>query len=714
MDRRSWLWRRKSSEKSPAETESSGSLSSHSERFSDDQAHSMHGGLSTEVTSKASTVDGDLNDSTRTLSEKLSAALLNISAKEALVKQHAKVAEEAVSGWEKAETEVSILKKQLDAAVDRNSKLDDRIGQLDSALKECVRQLRLARDEQDQKILEAITKRDQEWELVKADLESQVDKLHSQLHAPKTEPLSTTNPEYHAKLEAVEKENQSLKCRILAVAEELEIRVLERDLSTQAAESASKQYLESMKKMVRIESECRRLRAISRKNPLVNDFSCLSASSAYVESFTDSRSDVGECLLAVENDANRVSGSKMIESDPGNFNSRESLISKLEPLDEQKIVGSSGEVDMMDDFLEMERLVALPDSEVGDCTSKQDNFLDRTRAPNVPLPSELEVMINRTAELEEELEKKDEEKVELEMALIQCQKQLEASRRQLEEAEVKLTEYKSLLSMAEQYKEMAEADKKAGYVRAEIAESRIETCQTRLTQKEARSVELESMLSVAEELRQAAEETAEAALAKAELVESQMETLKDQLSQTEGRVLELNNLFSEAEESKQADTERKKYSDTKLKITESQLQSAEDEIKRLLNKIKLLEEEVTREIALSAETMDKCRGLEEEIRMMKKEADIKSKAELQLHGGSRMEHKINQEQELALAAGRFAECQKTIASLREKLTSLVFVDDFTAELEEGPEPTDEGFHTQVTTGEPFQLHPREIFASKLM
>lgn len=38
MDRRSWLWRRKSSEKSPSgETESSGSVSSHSERFSDDQ-----------------------------------------------------------------------------------------------------------------------------------------------------------------------------------------------------------------------------------------------------------------------------------------------------------------------------------------------------------------------------------------------------------------------------------------------------------------------------------------------------------------------------------------------------------------------------------------------------------------------------------------------------------------------------------------------------
>jgi len=43
MDRRSWLWRRKSSEKSPGETDSSGSISSRSERFSDDQVGSILG-----------------------------------------------------------------------------------------------------------------------------------------------------------------------------------------------------------------------------------------------------------------------------------------------------------------------------------------------------------------------------------------------------------------------------------------------------------------------------------------------------------------------------------------------------------------------------------------------------------------------------------------------------------------------------------------------
>lgn len=40
----------------------------------------------------------DINNSVKTLTERLSAALVNVSAKEDLVKQHAKVAEEAVAG----------------------------------------------------------------------------------------------------------------------------------------------------------------------------------------------------------------------------------------------------------------------------------------------------------------------------------------------------------------------------------------------------------------------------------------------------------------------------------------------------------------------------------------------------------------------------------------------------------------------------------------
>nr|GMC98753.1 filament-like plant protein 3 [Ipomoea batatas] len=137
MDRRSWLWRRKSSDKSPSgETESSGSISSHSERFSDDQAIPNHSIQSPEVTSKASN-DEELNDSVsvKALSAKLSEALLNIRAKEDLVKQHSKVAEEAVTGWEKAEAEVLALKKQVDATAQKNLVLEERTVHLDGDLK---------------------------------------------------------------------------------------------------------------------------------------------------------------------------------------------------------------------------------------------------------------------------------------------------------------------------------------------------------------------------------------------------------------------------------------------------------------------------------------------------------------------------------------------------------------------------------------------------
>ena len=62
------------------------------------KASTAHSSQSLEVTSKAVPIDEEINDNVKSLTEKLSAALMNISAKEDLVKQHAKVAEEAVSG----------------------------------------------------------------------------------------------------------------------------------------------------------------------------------------------------------------------------------------------------------------------------------------------------------------------------------------------------------------------------------------------------------------------------------------------------------------------------------------------------------------------------------------------------------------------------------------------------------------------------------------
>lgn len=597
MDRRAWLWRRKS-EKSPGETESSGSLSSHSGRFSDEQAYPAPSSQSQEVTSKVAVADEEVGEGMRTLSEKLSAALLNISTKEELVKQHAKVAEEAVSGWEKAENEVSVLKKQLEAATQKNLTLEDRISHLDGALKECLRQLRQVREEQEQKIQEAVVKKTREWELTKAELETKLSNVHAQLQAAKSEASSVISSDLGPKLDAAEKENVALKAKVLSLSEELEIRIIERDLSTQAAETASKQHLESIKKVARLDAECRRLRAMSRKATAMNDLKSFSASSVCMESFTDSQSDVGDRLLAVENDVQKASCLEPKDCEPCHSESWASaLITELNHFKKDKSFGknlmvSSGELDLMDDFLEMERLAALPDAESGSCSLGVEPALDQNRSDEVPLKSELEAMINRTAELEEVLEKKEEEKEKLEMALNQCQKQLEMSWSQLNEVEMRL-------------------------------------------------VELDAMLSAAQKSKQAAEEEA-------------------------------------------------RITHERMEVTESRLMDVEEEMKNLLLNVKLLQEEVERECALSAENEIKCRKLEDENLKMKRDAELQHETKLQRVAVSDDELKVKKEQELAVAASRFAECQKTISSLAQQLQSLAAVDDFFVDSDPICDHRDEG------------------------
>ncbi|KAK9292072.1 hypothetical protein L1049_020027 [Liquidambar formosana] len=613
MDRRSWLWRRKSSEKSPGETESSGSISSRSERFSDEQAYPNHNTQSPEVTSKAAPSDEEVNDNVKSLTEKLSAALLNISAKEDLVKQHAKVAEEAVSGWEKAENEVLSLKQQLEAATQKNSALEDRIVHLDGALKECVRQIRQAREEQEQKIHEAVVKRNREWESTKSEFESQLVELQAQLQTAKAEVVASIerDTDIRPKLEAVEKENLALKLELFSRAEELKVRIIERDLSTKAAETASKQHLESIKKVVKLEAECRRLKAVSRKAASANDNRSFTASSVYVESFTDSQSDSGERLMAIETDMRKMSGLEVNDCEPGHSNSWASaLITELDQFKNEKaparnLMVPSGEINLMDDFLEMERLAALPGTESGSPCLEAGAVSDQPIGEEISLKSELEAMAHRTFELEEKLKRMEAEKVEANLALTECQKQLKMSYSLLKQAEVKL-------------------------------------------------VELQTQLALANESKQASEEEMQATNAKRE-------------------------------------------------VAESQLRGVEAEIKALLSKVCSLEEEVEKEQALSAETVAKCRKLEDELSRMKHDDSLRHAI------SSNGELKLKQEKELQVAASKFAECQQTIASLGQQLKSLATLEDFLIDSEKPLDLNVEGSQCLEECGEPWKLHSSDLY-----
>ncbi|KAM0976499.1 hypothetical protein FF1_019476 [Malus domestica] len=601
---RKWLWKKKSSEKSSGETDSSGSVSSHSERYSDEQealkASPNHDAQSPEVTSKAASSADDVNDSLKSLAERLSAALVNVSAKEDLVKQHAKVAEEAVAGWEKAENEAAVFKSELEATIQQNSALEDRVSHLDGALKECVRQLRQAREEQEQTVQEAVLKKTCDWESTKLKLESQIVELQRNAEANRSEASAFVDPRLSHRLQSLKKENSALKHQLLSQAEELEIMTIERDLSAQAAETASKQHLESIKKVAKLEAECRRLKALGSKTPVVNDHKSSAASSIYVESCMDSQSDSGERLNMMEIDSQKMNGSEANKRDLTFSDSWASaLVAELDQLNNEKAVNRnlpapSIDIDLMDDFLEMERLASLPQTENGTSCLESEAIVNQTNNEERALRAELEAMSHRTAKLEDKLEKLQVEK---------------------ERLEVENAELEAMSHRAAELEDMLE---------------RMEVERENLVVEKA---ELKTALSKSQECYVAAE---------------------FQLKEAEMKLEELQKELSIAKESRQS--------------IESQLVSMEAEARTMSAKVDSLEAEVQRERALSAEIAVKCQDLEEEL-------SRKKEVKFQKTACSNGELKRKQE-DLAVAAGKLADCQKTIASLGNQLKSLATLEDF--------------------------------------
>uniref|UniRef100_A0A2P2LU94 Filament-like plant protein n=2 Tax=Rhizophora mucronata TaxID=61149 RepID=A0A2P2LU94_RHIMU len=565
MDKRKWLWKRRSSERSHGETESSGSISSHSERLSDDQdalkSSPNDNAQSPEVTSKTTVCDEDANDSIRILTEKLSAALINVSAKDDLVKQHAKVAEEAVAGWEKAENDVVALKNQLEDATRQHLALENRVSHLDAALKECVRQLRQAKEEQEEKIQEAVAKKTHEWESTKSDLEDQIFELKTKAESAKLESPVPNDLDLCHKLECLKQENTYLKGELLSRSEELEVMTIEKDLSTQAAETASKQHLESIKKVAKLEAECRRLKAMSCKYSPPNDCKNSAASSIYVESLTDSQSDCGERLNVLELDTRKISSSEPHKHEPSCSDSWASaLIIELDQFKNEKtanriITSSSPAFGLMDDFLEMERLAAMPQTESGAHHSESEATKEPIGAGS-SLRAELEIMIQRTAELEEKLQKAEGEKVELEEKLAH----MKAERAELEQ---------QLHKMEQENFELEE----------------------NLEKMKVEKTELEMSLKKSWEKNEASE---------LQLTEAQL------------KLEELHAEVFMARESKQQ--------------IESQIVNMEAEARTTSEKVLSLEAEVQKEKVLSAEIMAKCQELEDELSRKKQEIEIQQKA----------------------------------------------------------------------------------------
>ncbi|XP_050364602.1 filament-like plant protein 7 isoform X2 [Argentina anserina] len=271
MDK-AWLWKKKSTEKLPIVADKVNDLSKGNEEE-----------MEAILNEKA-----ELEKDIKALSDKLASALSDCKNKDEIVKKHANMAQEAVHGWEKVEAEAGFLKQELDKSLQLRDSAEERIAQLDGALKECMQQLRYVRDDQEQRVHDAVMKTTREFEKSQMVLEEKLAETSGRLckigaensHLNKAlsvkekltedlrKQLSQMEADVNAlmaRLESTEKYNASLTYEVRVLEKELEIRNEEREFNCRTADAAHKQHLEGAKKVAKLELECQRLRVLVRK-----------------------------------------------------------------------------------------------------------------------------------------------------------------------------------------------------------------------------------------------------------------------------------------------------------------------------------------------------------------------------------------------------------------------------------------------------------------
>ncbi|KAE8694011.1 Ribosomal protein L2 family [Hibiscus syriacus] len=305
MDRRGWPWKKKSSEKSGTEKQvvvsdgTGASLSSLASLGDQEKCKKVnYVQISMESYLHLTGLEDEVNklkdqvrlfeDEVKDLEGKLSEAHSEIKSKDALIIQHAKVAEEAVSGWEKADAEAIALKRQLENLTLLKLSVEDRAEHLDGALKECMRQVRDVKEESEQKLQDLVLAKRIQFEKIKLGLESKIAELDEGLLRAEAEnqalsrslheqsnlivQIKVEKSKAESEIELMkenlmsrEKEISLLKYELHMASKELEIRNEEKNLSIRSAEAANKQHLASVGKIAKLEAECQRLRSLVRK-----------------------------------------------------------------------------------------------------------------------------------------------------------------------------------------------------------------------------------------------------------------------------------------------------------------------------------------------------------------------------------------------------------------------------------------------------------------
>ncbi|KAL5788278.1 hypothetical protein ACOSP7_005227 [Xanthoceras sorbifolium] len=274
MDHRSWLWRKRSSEKMI---------------LAANKVDLTLNRIGEEVQKGPADKEMGPENSMRNLNEKLASVLLDCHPKDSLVTNPAKPAQEAIAGMEKPAAEAAVVEKEVDKAF-RHGIVNEKPTQADAALMKHVQHINFVREEEEQKICDAVMKASSEFEKVQKDLEKNLAEAHKSLaklaadnsHLNKAlvvkerligdlnKKKSQAEAEFNtlmARLDTIEKENAFLKYEHRILEKELEIRNEEMEYTRRSVDAAHKQQLESVKQITKLEAECQRLRLLMRKKP---------------------------------------------------------------------------------------------------------------------------------------------------------------------------------------------------------------------------------------------------------------------------------------------------------------------------------------------------------------------------------------------------------------------------------------------------------------
>ncbi|XP_011000757.1 PREDICTED: filament-like plant protein 7 [Populus euphratica] len=271
MDNKTWLWRKRSSEKTIVATNKFGIFV----KGIDEETQNIP-------------VGNGLGPVRRNLNEKLTSVLVDCHAKDDPVTENEKSEQRATAGQEKTEAEVDCLKKELDGAPNQGVAANEKLSHSDAALKKCMQQLNSFREEHEQKIHDAVMEAKSEFERAQKTLEGKLmetskrltnlaientnlsnalllkEKLVEELHKRASQTLAEFNT-LMARLDSSEKENAFLKYEFHMLQKELEVRNEELEYNRRSSDASRRQHLESVGKVTKLEAECQRLRTLMRK-----------------------------------------------------------------------------------------------------------------------------------------------------------------------------------------------------------------------------------------------------------------------------------------------------------------------------------------------------------------------------------------------------------------------------------------------------------------